>query len=88
MPGWVATLLVGVFTVGTNLLVTAFYFGKLAQRVEGHDESFENIKGEFAKVDSRFVGVNDDQRRQWHEINEVGKDLARVKGRVGVNGDT
>ncbi len=72
MPAWVATLLVGGFTVGTNLLVTAYYFGRLSQRVENLEQQ--------SKDGSR------ERENQWGHINDLRADMGKVKGKLGVNG--
>jgi hypothetical protein len=72
MPPWVATLLVGGITVGTNLLVTAYYYGRLSQRVDTHEK--EISEGSAARAD------------QWRHINDTRADVAKIKGKLGING--
>lgn len=79
MPPWVATLAVGAMTVLANALLTAFYYGKLSERVDGHTEKLYQHQ-------RSFEANTDEQRRQWEEIGSVGKGLEKVKGKLGING--
>jgi len=72
MPPWVATLLVGGVTVGTNLLVTAYYYGRLAQRVDNHAADIKEGK--------------DARTQQWGHINDLRADVGKIKGKLGING--
>jgi hypothetical protein len=83
MPSWAATLLVGACTVLTNLIVTAFYFGKLSQRVESNEKEMDRQGKELAaKLDHQA----DDMRNQWGHIGDLRADMGKVKGKLGVNG--
>jgi len=79
MPEWVATLAVGIVTVLANALLTAFYYGKLSERVDGHTDQLKQHQRSFETN-------TEDQRRQWVEIGTVGKGLEKIKGKLGVNG--
>lgn len=72
MPAWAATLLVGGFTVGTNLLITAYYYGQLTNRV--------------ANLERRADETDTSRKDQWQQINETARGLEKVKGKLGVNG--
>ena len=72
MPGWVATLIVGAFTVLMNGIVTAYYYGRLSQRVDSHQERLESQAN--------------DMRNQWGHIGDLRADMGKVKGKLGVNG--
>jgi hypothetical protein len=83
MPTWAATLLVGFCTVLTNLIVTAFYFGKLAQRVESNEKELDRQAKDLGdKIDHQA----DDMRNQWGHIGDLRADMGKVKGKLGVNG--
>ena len=79
MPGWAATLLVCLANLILQGFLLAYFFGKLSQRVNEHDK-------ELASIDGRFKGIADDERRQWSELNLLGKGLEKVKGVLGING--
>ena len=72
MPTWAATLLVGTFTVITNLIVTAYYAGRMTTRVE-------NLEA-FAKK------ADESENDQWSKINTLREDVGKIKGKVGING--
>jgi hypothetical protein len=76
---WIATLAVGVATILCNGLITAFYYGRLAERVDNHT-------GKLSEHQRSFEANTEEQRRQWEEIGSVGKGLEKIKGKLGVNG--
>ena len=72
MPTWAATLIVGAVTVLCNALLTAFYYGRLSERVDGH---------------TKELAANDtDQNNQWGHINDLRADMGKVKGKLSING--
>jgi Spy/CpxP family protein refolding chaperone len=79
MPSWAATLAVGLATVLCNALLTAFYYGRLSERVDGHTEK-------LSQHQRSFETNTEEQRRQWDEIGDIGKGLEKIKGKLGVNG--
>jgi membrane protein implicated in regulation of membrane protease activity len=72
MPGWAATLVVGAFTVLTNAIVTAYYYGRLSQRVDTNSDELKHQA--------------DDMRNQWGHIGDLRADVGKVKGKLGING--
>jgi hypothetical protein len=76
---WIATLAVGVATILCNALITAFYYGRLSERVDGHTEK-------LTQHQRSFETNTEEQRDQWEEISKVGKGLEKIKGKLGVNG--
>lgn len=72
MPAWVATLVVAGITLVGNALITAYFFGSLAQRVK-------NVEQIVEKHDV-------DERQQWEHIGELRENVAKVKGKLGING--
>lgn len=72
MPPWAATLIVGGFTILTNALILAYYFGRLSQRVDTNDR--------------QIADIGDDQDSQWSHINDLRADVGKIKGKIGVNG--
>lgn len=79
MPTWGATLIVGLATIICNALLTAFYYGRLSERVDGHTEK-------LSQHQHSFESNTEEQRRQWEELGKVGKGLEKVKGALGING--
>ena len=73
MPGWVATLLVGGFTVLVNGLLTAYYYGRLSQTVDSHEKRLDKSESE-----------NNDQ---WFNINDLRENVGKIKGKLGLNGN-
>lgn len=72
MQPWVATLLVGGVTIAVNALLTAYYYGRLTQRVDTHDTSIQEGK--------------EARERQWSHINDLRADVGKIKGKIGING--
>ncbi len=72
MPTWLATILGIAFTVLSNAVVTAYYYGRLAQRVESNEKELNHQA--------------DDMRNQWGHIGDLRADMGKVKGKIGVNG--
>lgn len=68
-----ATVLVGALTVLTNAIVTAYYYGRLSQRVESNEKELDHQA--------------DDMRNQWGHIGDLRADMGKVKGKLGVNGN-
>ena len=91
MPAWVATLVVGAATTLIQSLLLAYYFGKLTGRVDQHDKDIAAFDVRHAQdvleLDARFSGNAEDQRRQWTEINRHGENVAKIKGKIGMNGN-
>jgi hypothetical protein len=76
MPAWAATLVVGAITLAGNFLVTAFYYGRLTERVSTLQKQFEN------HVESH----ESTERDQWSDIAALRESVAKVKGKLGING--
>ena len=72
MPAWLATVMVGALTVLTNGIVTAYYYGRLSQRVESNEKELDH--------------QSDDMRNQWGHIGDLRADMGKIKGKLGVNG--
>lgn len=72
MSPWLATLIVGAVSLVGNLLATAYFYGRLSQRVDNHDKEFS--------------GIQQNQRDQWSKINQTAEGLSKIKGALGVNG--
>lgn len=72
MPSWVATLLAAFVTVAANALLTAYYYGRLSQKVEGHQE--------------RLEAIDESRRDQWEQINLTARGIEKIKGKLGING--
>jgi hypothetical protein len=72
MPTWLATLLVGCVTVAANALLTAYYYGRLSERVEGHRQTLKRHEEE-----------NEDREER---INTLRENMGKVKGKLGMNG--
>lgn len=73
MPGWIATLLVGGFTVLVNGLLTAYYYGRLSQTVDSHEK----------RLDKTETESND----QWYHINDIRESVGKIKGALKINGN-
>lgn len=63
----------GALTVLTNAIVTAYYYGRLSQRVESNEKELDHQA--------------DDMRNQWGHIGDLRADMGKVKGKLGVNGN-
>lgn len=72
MPTWLATVLVGTVSVMANAILTAYYYGRLSQRVESNEKELDHQA--------------DDMRNQWGHIGDLRADMGKVKGKLGVNG--
>lgn len=72
MPTWLATVLVGSLTILCNAIVTAYYYGRLSQRVESNEKELDHQA--------------DDMRNQWGHIGDLRADMGKVKGRLQMNG--
>lgn len=72
MATWLATLLVAAISLVGNVVVTAFYYGKLSQRVDTHE--------------TQITALDDSQKDQWTHINSSRESIAKIKGALGING--
>jgi hypothetical protein len=62
----------GGITVLTNAIVTAYYYGRLSQRVESNEKELDHQAN--------------DMRTQWGHIGDLRSDMGKVKGRLQMNG--
>ena len=72
MSAWVATLIVGGVSLVGNLLATAYFYGRLSQRVDQNVSSISQLE--------------ESRKEQWREINQTAKSVEKLKGALGVNG--
>jgi len=69
---WLVTLIVGAVSLVGNLLATAYFYGRLSQRVEGHDREINALQTT--------------EREQWAKISQSAESISKLKGALGVNG--
>ena len=58
----------------TNIIIGAYVYGKLTQRVSGHDEY-------HAAHAQRFRQLDDEQGRQWDTLGRHGERISAVEAR-------
>lgn len=68
-----ATVLGIAVTVMSNAIVTAYFYGRLSQRVESNEKELDH--------------QSNDMRNQWGHIGDLRADMGKVKGKLGVNGN-
>lgn len=72
MPAWAVALIGGAGAVFGNALVTAYFYGRLSQRVESNEKDLDNHA--------------QDMRDQQTNIGNLRADMGKVKGHLGLNG--
>lgn len=55
-----------------QLIVAVYVYGKLSERVSTHGE--------------RLGKLEESNKDQWRELNQQGQSLAKVKGKLNING--
>jgi len=76
MAQWLATVIVGAVSLVGNLLATAYFYGRLSQRVE-------NLGNEFTVHERE---QREEERNQWGHIVDLRSDVGKLKGHAGING--
>lgn len=82
MAQWILAAL-GIATALGNLWISAYYYGRLIQKVSAHGESILRLDDETKDLERKFYA---DSAEQWRSIGKMSTDIAKIQGRMGVNG--
>jgi len=61
-----------LITLVVQALIAVFVYGRLTEKVNSNVQRLNSLEAE--------------QDSQWTDINSQGRDIAKIKGRIGLNG--